>query len=366
MVVDGIRAEDVPDPPPPRGRRLRTGPGRRPRSGGSRSMRRLQARLDRWRLTPGRQAGADPHRATLEAYERDARGVAGPPATPTGRRPRLQPPGSTAPTPPVVDLGCGPGWHLPELPPGTDRAWTARPPCWAWSPTTPRGALRVRADLRALPFGRHRAGRGVGQQELRPPGPTRRCRWPCGTCTAPCGWVRPRSWACSAATTTTGPSTTTRSRAGRSPPGPTACSPTCWPEPGSASTSWDRHELPGVPFLAVTVRRERTLADTVGAGHAPAAGRAQPVAVRGRRRCRLRPPRQPGLARRCWPPDWRPWTAIPVHLLAPPPHRHDRPGQAGHGAGRRTRRRPSTADGLAAAGRAVRLAAARRGVRRRA
>ena len=35
---------------------------------------------------------------------------------------------------------------------------------------------------------------------------------------------------------------------------------------GFGVASWDRHELPGVPFLAVTVRRERTLADTVAPG----------------------------------------------------------------------------------------------------
>ncbi len=53
----------------------------------------------------------------------------------------------------MVDLGCGPGWHLPELPAGTIAVDAAvsmldQVPSHADGP-------RVRADLRALPFRRH-------------------------------------------------------------------------------------------------------------------------------------------------------------------------------------------------------------------
>lgn len=54
---------------------------------------------------------------------------------------------------PVVDLGCGPGWHLPSLPPGTvalDAATSMLLRVPAYSP----GAPRVQADLRRLPFAR--------------------------------------------------------------------------------------------------------------------------------------------------------------------------------------------------------------------
>jgi len=61
---------------------------------------------------------------------------------------RSLPPGAT------VDLGCGPGWHLPALPPGTvavDGAAAMLDLVAGHSPDSPR----VRADLRALPFARH-------------------------------------------------------------------------------------------------------------------------------------------------------------------------------------------------------------------
>jgi double-stranded uracil-DNA glycosylase len=58
---------------------------------------------------------------------------------------------------PVADLGCGPGWHLPDLPEGTialdgAAAMLARVPEFAGA------APRVRADLRGLPFRRHGLG----------------------------------------------------------------------------------------------------------------------------------------------------------------------------------------------------------------
>lgn len=58
---------------------------------------------------------------------------------------------------PVVDLGCGPGWHLPELPTGTiaaDAAASMLDAVPRHSPSSPR----VRTDLRALPFGRGSLG----------------------------------------------------------------------------------------------------------------------------------------------------------------------------------------------------------------
>ena len=57
----------------------------------------------------------------------------------------------------VVDLGCGPGWHLPDLPPGTialDGATSMLERVPGHAP----GAARVQADLRALPFARHSLG----------------------------------------------------------------------------------------------------------------------------------------------------------------------------------------------------------------
>jgi TDG/mug DNA glycosylase family protein len=54
----------------------------------------------------------------------------------------------------VVDLGCGPGWHLPELPPGTIAADAARR-MLDLVPGHTVGAPRVQLDLRALPFARH-------------------------------------------------------------------------------------------------------------------------------------------------------------------------------------------------------------------
>lgn len=98
----------------------------------------------------------DAHRATLEVYE--ARAL----EWEARRPPRLddaerfaalvsadleRAPGT------VVDLGCGPGWHLPVLPPGTvavDAAAAMLDLTAARAPASPP----VRADLRALPFRR--------------------------------------------------------------------------------------------------------------------------------------------------------------------------------------------------------------------
>ena len=54
---------------------------------------------------------------------------------------------------PVVDLGCGPGWHLPVLPAGTVAVDAAAAMLDLTGGRAP-GAPRVQADLRALPFAR--------------------------------------------------------------------------------------------------------------------------------------------------------------------------------------------------------------------
>ncbi|MFZ4519531.1 MAG: uracil-DNA glycosylase family protein [Microthrixaceae bacterium] len=54
----------------------------------------------------------------------------------------------------VVDLGCGPGWHLPDLPTGTI-ALDGAAAMLARVPEHAPAAPRVRADLHSLPFARH-------------------------------------------------------------------------------------------------------------------------------------------------------------------------------------------------------------------
>ncbi len=60
-------------------------------------------------------------------------------------------------TRPTVDLGCGPGWHLPSLPDGTV-ALDATAAMLDLVAEHQPGAPRVRADLRGLPFARHALG----------------------------------------------------------------------------------------------------------------------------------------------------------------------------------------------------------------
>ncbi len=178
------------------------------------------------------------------------------------------------------------------------------------------------------------AGRGVGQQELRPPRPPRRAAGPVGPapshargCTRVPGPVRRRR--------------RPPDRRRRPVPGPGVLLLARRPARPRAGRSRVRRGVlgpPRAPGGPVPGRDRASGADPGrhgGAGHAPAAGRTQPVGVRGRRRCRLRPPRQPGVA--C-PAGLRtgdrgPRSPAPA---GPPPHRDDRPGQAGHGAGRRT------------------------------
>ena len=104
-----------------------------------------------------RETGADPHRATIGVYER--RGA----EWERERTPRLDEAREfterlgrdpVTPTGATVDLGCGPGWHLPALPDGTI-ALDAAGAMLELVPGHRTGAPRVAADLRALPFRRH-------------------------------------------------------------------------------------------------------------------------------------------------------------------------------------------------------------------
>lgn len=58
---------------------------------------------------------------------------------------------------PVVDLGCGPGWHLAALPTGSI-ALDATAAMLRLSGVSAPESPRVRADLAALPFGRNTVG----------------------------------------------------------------------------------------------------------------------------------------------------------------------------------------------------------------
>lgn len=99
----------------------------------------------------------DPHRDTLEVYEQRAGEWAErrtPDLVPAREFSRWLATTGDAPRPGrVIDLGCGPGWHLAELPPHTvalDGAAAMLDLVRARS----RSAPRVRADLRALPLAR--------------------------------------------------------------------------------------------------------------------------------------------------------------------------------------------------------------------
>ena len=98
----------------------------------------------------------DPHADTLGVYERRAREWSerrSADLAPAIEFTRWLGEERTARPGRVVDLGCGPGWHLPELPPGTialDGTTAMLELAVAHAPDAPR----VRADLRALPFAR--------------------------------------------------------------------------------------------------------------------------------------------------------------------------------------------------------------------
>ncbi|OWY60462.1 hypothetical protein B7486_69055, partial [cyanobacterium TDX16] len=97
-------------------------------------------------------ARAQGDRETISVYERSAAGwkAARTPrhlrgAVDLGRRARAAGLGA------VVDLGCGPGWHLPSLG-ARPVALDAAKAMLDLVPVEAAGALRVQADLEALPF----------------------------------------------------------------------------------------------------------------------------------------------------------------------------------------------------------------------
>lgn len=109
----------------------------------------------------------DPARSTLRAYEEHAVDWV------ARRTAELGPAGdfadwvtSRGDTPgPVLDLGCGPGWHLPALPAGTvalDAAAAMLRQVHDHAPDAPR----VRADLRSLPFARGSLGGAWAERSL--------------------------------------------------------------------------------------------------------------------------------------------------------------------------------------------------------
>ena len=195
-----------------------------------------------------------------------------------------------------VDLGCGAGLHLPYLAASGRRA-RRRLRDGARSPATPRPTRwPVQADLEALPFRRGALGGGLGAREL-PPRPDERL--PCGARRAAPGARGRRAAAprcCTRATTS----------------GPLADDDF----PGRFFAAWSPDALAdvldGAGFDRRRVRGRRRRADWLdGAGdarphaarhrrarHAAARVRAEPERLRGRRRRRASPARQPLLARR--------------------------------------------------------------------
>lgn len=100
----------------------------------------------------GADVSPDAHQRTLDIYERraaDWRGRRQPEVA--DARQFADDLRAVAPTGQVVDLGCGPGWHLPELPDGAIGLDGARAMLHLAADAAP-GAPLVHADLRRLPF----------------------------------------------------------------------------------------------------------------------------------------------------------------------------------------------------------------------
>lgn len=101
-------------------------------------------------------AASDAHLDTLQVYERSALEwelVRSPGLEPAHELTELLAADPIDHQPVVVDLGCGPGWHLPALPAGAialDGAAAMLELVPGHAPEAPR----LRADLRALPFAR--------------------------------------------------------------------------------------------------------------------------------------------------------------------------------------------------------------------
>ena len=257
----------------------------------------------------------------------------------------------------------------PARPPdGHDRPRRRRRPCSTWCPAhAPDAPSGPRPISRHCPSPATSLGRGMGQQELRPPRPVGSSPWRCGTSTGPSGSARRRSSACSAATPTSArsPTTTFPGRSFSLWPEPTAApraarapasrrrrlERTVEPailrhgsgSPSDGSAPWPTSSDPGCGCCCVGLNPSVYSAD---AGHG------------------LRPSGQPGLAGAAGIGSGR-RRPRPGRTAHGSRRRHDRPGQAGHPARRCPAPATSTGPGFERLDAAVRLAEARGGVRRR-
>jgi TDG/mug DNA glycosylase family protein len=213
----------------------------------------------------------DPHRRTLDVYEARAaewQAERGAPrrhdSEETGVRWRAE--GAR-----VADLGCGPGWHLPALPDGTIALDGARA-MLDLVPSHAPGSPRIQADLRALPFVRHGLDGAWAERSY-----VHLDRRAC-----PLAWWDLHRVLRVGGTAHLGLFTAD----GSDPPGDVIGGTDHGPHPGDdfpgrSFSLWDErllgHVLEGAGFavertepdpqrqrVAVQVRRERTLADTVG------------------------------------------------------------------------------------------------------
>jgi TDG/mug DNA glycosylase family protein len=217
--------------------------------------------------------GSDPHRATLDVYEARAEEwerVRGRPRTEASAAlgALWRDEGAL-----VADLGCGPGWHLPDLPDGAIALDGARA-MLDLVPSRAPAAPRVQADLRALPFARHSLDGAWAERSY-----VHLDRRAC-----PLAWWDLHRVLRVGATAHLGLFTTGPDAAGDPDAAPLDHGP--FPDddfPGRSFSRWPepllRHVLEGAGFsvrsatrhadegrISVQVRRERTLADTAGPG----------------------------------------------------------------------------------------------------
>ena len=211
-----------------------------------------------------RRAEPDPHRATVDVYE--ARG----PEWEELRSPRLDEVAgfteSLGPDDrPVADLGCGPGWHLPDLPPGTF-AVDAAAAMLALTPKYAGDAPRAQVDLRELPF--RRGGLGAAWANKSYVHLDRRAM--------PMAWWDLHRSLRVGAPAFIGVFSGDEDHAAWADDDFAGRSFSHWPDDllghvvegaGFEVRDWVRRpESDGVTFHGMTLRRARTLADTVGAG----------------------------------------------------------------------------------------------------
>ncbi|MCP4434150.1 MAG: hypothetical protein GY812_01445 [Actinomycetia bacterium] len=214
--------------------------------------------------------GPDPHRATLEVYER--RGGEwvrrrSPTMAGAERFAKRLAEDASLPDAAVVDLGCGPGWHLPSFPTGTI-ALDGAASMLAQVPNHAPHAARVQADLRALPLRRGSLRAAWAQNSY----------VHLGRGSVPMAmWDLHRSMAVGAVARLLlfGGNQEHHHLEGDDFEGRAF---SLWPEDllvdviggaGFALESIERTEPANadeLPTMAVTIRRERTLADTVGPG----------------------------------------------------------------------------------------------------